>query len=106
MARVLSALALLPLVIGTIWLSQLATLVLAEVVLLLAYREYVALAAAFGASQFRGVTVVGVAATAAAVAFDATVVVLMASGLTIGASRPAGQSRVAERRVGTAARGS
>ena len=85
MARVLSALALLPLVIGTIWfLPPLATLVLAEVVLLLAFREYAALATAFGASLSRGVTVVGVAATAAAVAFDATVVVLMASGLTIG----------------------
>ena len=85
MARVLSALALLPLVIGTIWfLPPLATLVLAEVVLFLAYREYVALATRFGASVFRGVTVVGVGTMAAAVAFEATVVVLMASGLTIG----------------------
>jgi len=85
MTRVLSALALLPLVIGTVWfLPPLATLVLAEVVLLLAFREYAALATAYGASLCRGVTVVGVAATAVAVAFDVTLVVLMASGLTIG----------------------
>ena len=85
MARVLSALALLPLVIGTIWfLPWWATLVLAEVVLLLAFREYAALATAYGASLSRGVTVVGVAATAVAVAFDVTLVVLMASVLTIG----------------------
>ena len=85
MARVLSALALLPLVIGTIWfLPPLATLVLAEVVLFLAFREYAALATAYGASLSRGVSVVGVAATAVAVVFDVTLVVLMASGLTIG----------------------
>ena len=85
MARVLSALALLPLVIGIIWfLPWWATLVLAEVVLLLAFREYAALATAYGASLSHGVTVVGVAATAVAVAFDAAVVVLMAAGLTIG----------------------
>ena len=85
MARVLSALALLPLVIGTIWfLPWWATLVLAEVVLLLAFREYAALATAYGASLSRGVTVVGVAATVVAVAFDVTLVVLMASVLTIG----------------------
>ena len=85
MARVLSALALLPLVIGIIWFHPWwATLVLAEVVLLLAFREYAALATAYGASLSRGVTVVGVAATAVAVAFDAAVVVLMAAGLTIG----------------------
>ena len=80
----LSALALLPLVIGTIWfLPPLATLVLAEVILLLAFREYAAIATVYGASLSR-VTVVGVALTAVAVAFDVTVVVLMASGLTIG----------------------
>ena len=85
MARVLSALALLPLVIGTIWfLPWWATLVLAEVVLLLAFREYAALATAYGASLSHGVTVVGVAATAVAVAFDVTLVVLLASVLTIG----------------------
>ena len=85
MARVLSALALLPLVIGTIWLlPPLATLLLGEVVLLLAFREYAAIARAFGASLPSVLPVVGAAATAAAVAFDATAVVLMASGLTIG----------------------
>ena len=85
MARVLSALAILPLVIGVIWLlPPLATLVLAEVALLLAFREYAALATAYGARLFRGVTVVAVAAVAAAVALDITVVVLMAAALTIG----------------------
>jgi len=85
MARVLSALAILPLVVGTIWfLPPLATLVLAEVVLLLAYREYAALATGYGASVCPGVTVVAVAAVAAAVALDVTVVVLLASGLTLG----------------------
>ena len=81
----LSALALLPLVIGTIWfLPWWATLVLAEVVLLLAFREYAALATAFGASLSRGVTGVAVATTAAAVSYDVTAVVLMAAGLAIG----------------------
>ena len=85
MARVLSAVALIPLVIGTIWfLPPLATLVLAEVVLLLAFREYAALASAYDARLTRGVTVVGVAATAVAVQFDVTTVVLVASTLTIG----------------------
>ena len=85
MARVLSALAILPLVVGTIWfLPPLATLVLAEVVVLLAFREYAALATGYGARLSPGVPVVAVVAVAAAVALDVTVVVLMASGLTIG----------------------
>jgi phosphatidate cytidylyltransferase len=97
MARVLSAMALLPLVIGTIWfLPPLATLALAEIVLLLAFREYAALATAYGASVSRGVSVVGVAAAAVAVAFDVTVVVLMASGLTIGIVSLASSRRVNE----------
>ena len=92
MARLLSALALLSLVVATVWfLPPLATLVLAEIVLLLAFREYTALATAYGASVSDGVTAVGVAATAAAVAYDATVVVLMASGLTIGIVSLAGR---------------
>ena len=84
MVRVLSAAALLPLVFGTIWfLPPLALLVLAELVLLLAFREYTALAGGFGASLPKGLPLIGAAATAGAVAFDATVVVLLASGLTI-----------------------
>ena len=44
MQRILSALVLLPIVVGTIWwLHPLGTLVLAEVVLLLALVEYVGL---------------------------------------------------------------
>ena len=85
MPRVLSALALLPVVIGTIWfLPWWATLVLAEIVLLLAFREYAALATAFGARLSWGVAMVAAAATAVAVALDVTVVALMSSGLTIG----------------------
>jgi phosphatidate cytidylyltransferase len=85
MARVLSALAILPLVIGTVWfLPPLATLILAEVVLVLAFFEYVTLAAAFGARFPRSLTLVATGATAAAVAYDVTTVVLMASTLTLG----------------------
>ena len=50
MARVLSALALLPIVIATIWwLPWWATLVLAEIVVVLAFAEYARLVARLGA---------------------------------------------------------
>jgi len=85
MNRIFSALTLLPLVIGTVWfLPPLATLVLGEVVLLLAFREYASLATGFGASLPRSVVAVGVVATAAAVVFEVAVVVQIASLLTIG----------------------
>lgn len=85
MARVLSALALLPLVLGTIWfLPPVATLVLAELVLLLAVSEYLTMAEAFGARLPRGIVFVVTAATAASVALDATLVGLSAAMLTVG----------------------
>ena len=50
MTRVLSALVLLPIVIGTIWfLPPIATLVLAAIAALLAFTEYATLASALGA---------------------------------------------------------
>ena len=85
MVRVLSALAILPLVIGVVWfLPPLATLILAEVVIVLAFFEYATLAAAFGARVPRGLTLVATGATAAGVAYDVTTVVLMVSTLTLG----------------------
>ncbi len=84
MARVLSALVLLPLVFGTIWfLPPVATLVLAEVVLLVAFFEYAGLAAACGARVPKGLVAVGVAAIAAGVAYDVTAIALMASALVV-----------------------
>ena len=84
MARVLSALVLLPLVFGTAWfLPPIATLLLAEAVLILAFLEYARLASSLGARLLTGVPLVGAAATVAAVPYGATAVVLMASGLTI-----------------------
>lgn len=84
MARVLSALVLLPLVFGTVWfLPPMATLVLAEAVLILAFLEYAALALSLGARFSTGVPLVGAAATVVAIPYGATAVVLMAAGLTI-----------------------
>ena len=84
MARVLSAFVLLPLVFGTIWfLPPVATLVLAEVVLVIAFFEYAGLATALGARVPRGLVVVGVAAVAAGVPYDVTEVVLVASALVV-----------------------
>lgn len=61
MTRILSALLLLPLVLGTIWfLPPLATLVLAEIALVLAFIEYADLAARLDAAFPR--VVAGVAA--------------------------------------------
>ncbi|HCE04415.1 MAG TPA: hypothetical protein DEQ98_14370 [Acidobacteria bacterium] len=84
MARVLSAFVLLPLVFGTIWfLPPVATLVLAEVVLVIAFFEYAGLATALGARVPKGLVVVGVAAVAAGVPYDVTEVVLVASALVV-----------------------
>ena len=87
MKRILSALTLLPVVLAVLrFLPPVGTLVLAEAAALLALREYMALAAAFGARVFRGVVIAGVAATVAAVAHDATAAVLLAALLAIGAA--------------------
>ena len=87
MARVLSAVVLLPLVIGVIWfLPPLATLLMVEVVAFLAYREYVALASGFGASLFRGFTLIGVGATVAAAPYGMVVFVLISASLVLAAA--------------------
>jgi phosphatidate cytidylyltransferase len=66
--RVLSALVLLPVVIGTIWfLPPVGTLVLALVAAVLAFREYGTIAAALGASVSGGIGAVAVALTCFAV---------------------------------------
>ena len=84
MTRVLSALALLPLVFGTIWfLPPLAIQVLAEAILVLAVVEYARLATTLGARLSTGSLVIGAAVTAAAVPYGVTAVVLMASSLAI-----------------------
>ena len=68
MTRVLSALVLLPVVIGTIWfLPPVGTLVLALVAAVLAFREYGTIAAALGASVSGGIGAVAVALTCFAV---------------------------------------
>jgi phosphatidate cytidylyltransferase len=86
-SRVLSALVILPVVIGTIWLLPFfATLVLAEAVLLIAFVEYAGLAARLGA-RFNPVP--AGAATAAACASvvwpGATVLTLSAAAIVLAA---------------------
>ncbi len=84
MTRVLSALALLPLVFGTVWfLPPLAIQVLAEAVLALAVVEYARLAAALGARLSTVSLVIAAGVTAVAVPYGVTAVVLMASSLAI-----------------------
>lgn len=85
MKRVLSALTLLPVVVAAIrFLPPVGTLVLAEAAALLALREYMALATAFGARVFGGVAAAGVAATVAGVGYGATTAVLLGALLAIG----------------------
>jgi phosphatidate cytidylyltransferase len=88
MTRVLSALVLLPLVIGTVWfLPPGATLVLALVAAALAFHEYVTIARALGAHV--PVIVVGAAVLAACAAvgggFIGVEVVLMTALILVGA---------------------
>jgi phosphatidate cytidylyltransferase len=88
MTRVLSALVLLPVVIGTVWyLPPVATLILACVAALIAFFEYAAIAAALGARVPRAVA--GVAVVAACIAVGgslvATDVVVMSAVIAIGA---------------------
>jgi phosphatidate cytidylyltransferase len=70
MTRVLSAVVLIPIVVGTVWyLPPLATLVFAEIAAVLAFIEYADLAAALGAHIPRAVSGTAVVAACAAVAF-------------------------------------
>jgi phosphatidate cytidylyltransferase len=85
--RVLSAIVLLPLVVGTIWfLPPIATLVLAEVALLLAFVEYARLVEQLGARMSRAICGVGTAATclAAGSARGGVEVTLLIAMLAIG----------------------
>ena len=88
MARVLSALVLLPIVIGAVWfLPPIATLVLALVAALLAFGEYAAIAAALGLDVPRAVP--GAAVLGACVALGSgwalVDVIMMTAMIAIGA---------------------
>jgi phosphatidate cytidylyltransferase len=88
MARVLSALVLLPLVIGAVWLLPPGgTLALALIAAALAFVEYAAIARALGAVVPRVVTGAAVLAACAAVGADyvPAEVVLMTAVIAIGA---------------------
>jgi phosphatidate cytidylyltransferase len=87
MARLLSALVLLPVLIGAVWfLPPVATLVLAEVAAVLAFLEYAGIAEALGARVPRVVTAAAVAAACAAAALPgvALEIVLMTAVIVIG----------------------
>jgi phosphatidate cytidylyltransferase len=88
MTRVLSALVLLPIVVGTVWLlPPVATLALALVAAVLAFVEYVAIAAAVGAYVPRAVPGAAVLGACAAVGsgWGLVDVVLMTALITVGA---------------------
>ncbi len=88
MARVLSALVLLPVVIGAVWfLPPIATLVLASLVALLAFFEYVAIVNALGVAVPRAVAAIAVVASCIAVGQSllAVDVVVMSAVIAFGA---------------------
>lgn len=96
MARVLSALVLLSVVIGTVWfLPPIGTLVLAAVAAILAFFEYAGIARALGAHVPRVVTAVAVVASCASVALAAlpldvvvmTALILVGS-MAVGSGQP------------------
>lgn len=105
MARVLSALVLLPVVIGAVWWgSAFATLVLAEIVLLLALAEYARLVAEMGARLQRVVVGTATAVTCAAMGWTGAVeVTLMAATIAIGLLAMVSPRRGPEALVDTAA---
>ena len=84
MTRVLSALVLLPIVIGTVWfLPPAGTLILAVVVSALAFHEYAGIAAALGARIPRVVCGTAVVAACALVGLGVPVVIVLLSALVI-----------------------
>ncbi len=88
MARILSAVVLLPVVIGAVWfLPPIATLVLSLVAAALAFGEYTAIAAALGAHVPRSVSGAAVLAACAALGggWVPVDVVVMTAVITIGA---------------------
>ena len=87
MKRVLSALALLPVVVAVIrFLPPAATVALAAVAAVVALHEYAGLAAAPGARVFRGAAAAGVVATVFGVAYGAAAAALLAALLAVGAA--------------------
>lgn len=96
MLRVVSALVLLPIVIGTVWfLPPIATLVLAVVAAALAFVEYATIAEALGARVPRvlaGAAVVAACAAAGGVHFPVNAVLLTAmlaiAAVAVGAGQP------------------
>ena len=88
MARVLSALVLLPVVVGTVWfLPPIATVALAAIAGVLAFLEYAAIAEALGARIPRTVMAVAVAAACLAVGISVPPVelVLLSALIVVGA---------------------
>lgn len=93
MTRVLSALVLLPVVIGTVWfLPPVATLVLACIAAVLAFVEYAAIVAALDVRLPR--TIAGIAVVAACIAVGASLasvdLLLMSAVIAFGALAVAG----------------
>lgn len=83
MARVLSAIVLLPLLLAAVWLSTAATLAVAEAAALLAFFEYATIARALGARVPRTVIGIAVAAVCASTLFPAVPLVLVLMSATI-----------------------
>ena len=96
MVRVLTAVVLLPIVVGTIWfLPPVATLVLALIALVAAFFEYAAMAGRLGAPVHAIVSLVATIATAIAVAapgapLDVVLIsaLIVVGGVTVGAGQP------------------
>lgn len=107
MTRLLSALVLLPIVVGAVWfLPPVATLVLALIAAALAFLEYAAIAAALGAHIPRAVSGAAVLAACAALGsrWVPLEVVLLTAIITVGAlAVGAGQPGPAILRDGAAA---
>lgn len=96
MLRVLSALVLLPIVIGTVWLlPPIGTLVLALIAAALAFLEYVALASSLGAHVPRAIAGAAVLGACAAVGSGWPVVdVILMSALIAIAALTVGMARL------------
>ena len=94
MTRVISALAILAIVVGTVWwLPDWATFVLAEIVVLFALIEYAELAGRAGMPVPTEIVIASGLAICAAVALDYAIsLVLMAATVTVGAAA-AGQAQ-------------
>lgn len=95
MTRILSAAALLPLVLGTVWwLPPMATLGLAELAVLLAFLEYARLAARLGASFPRVVPGAAAMACCAAVGWGAPTDLILLAALVAVAALFVGAGRI------------